>query len=84
MDRELQKYFETYFELFATPGWTQFVDDMASTLDGDTLTAAVSEARTERDLGILQGEIIKAKAITILEAQLRAAYDQHQEDADDE
>lgn len=32
MDKELQRYFENYFDLFASAGWTQFIEDLTDTL----------------------------------------------------
>lgn len=28
MDKELEQYYESYFDLFNHPGWKQFIEDM--------------------------------------------------------
>ena len=30
MDKELQDYYDNYFDLFASKGWKQFIEDMTS------------------------------------------------------
>jgi hypothetical protein len=40
MDRELQDYYENLLELFASPGWKQFLEDIGDNLEmlGDITT----------------------------------------------
>ena len=32
LDRELQKYYEDYFDLFSRPGWKMFEEELGETL----------------------------------------------------
>ena len=74
MDINTQKYFDNYEELFGTQGWSQLINDLSDSLDGGSLRIRVLECKTERDLGVLQGELQKVNALRSLEAQLDAAY----------
>jgi hypothetical protein len=40
IDPDVQIYFENYIDLFATPGWAQFKEDMQAALKDSQTTAA--------------------------------------------
>lgn len=40
IDPELQKYYDNYLDLFSTPGWAQFIEDLQGSLLQKQTTAA--------------------------------------------
>lgn len=44
MDKELQDYFNNYFDLFASNGWQQFVQEINETLSSVNDLGAISDA----------------------------------------
>lgn len=82
MEKTLQTYFDSYFEMFGTPGWKQLTADLEDTLSSASLATQIEGARTERDLGAIQGELKKTAALLTLPTQMQAAYDTAQEEED--
>lgn len=82
MEKTLQTYFDSYFEMFASEGWKRFTEDLEDTLSSATLITEIQAARTERDLGVIQGEISKTAAMITLPAEMQAAYGVAREDED--
>jgi len=83
MTPELDKYFQNYFEMFGTTGWKQLLVDLEDSISGPPFTSAVTAAKTERDLGVIQGMAQKARLLVNLQTSLEAAYAEAQEDYDE-
>ena len=52
MSPEDEKYYENYFDTFATEGWKQFVEEIESILDGHR----IEDIRDEQNLAYIKGE----------------------------
>lgn len=76
MTPELEKYYETYFDLFTTDGWKQFMEDIsesASTFD-------VRNVPDESALKFVQGQLLIMDKLINWELGVRNAYDSVNED----
>jgi hypothetical protein len=53
MDKELQEYFEIYFDLFQHKGWNQLMKDLQEILDG----IDILNLDNAKDLHLVQGKL---------------------------
>ena len=79
MTPEIEKYYETYFDLFITDGWKQFVKDVEENLSQfDIRTVENSE-----DLRFKQGQLKVIDHVINWETLVRNAFDELQQETDD-
>ena len=71
MTREEELYYETYFDLFLTNGWKQFVSE----IDESVSSYRIEDLTNEKDLYLAQGNLQTLKRIASFEAGIRNAYD---------
>lgn len=76
MTPELQKYYETYFDLFTTDGWKQFVEDMTDSSKNFDLRTVADEG----SLKFCQGQLLVLDTILNWEAAVETAYTQLKEE----
>jgi len=74
MTPELQKYYETYEDLFTHPGWHQFVSDMQEVLK---VLDRATGLKNESDLMITQGQIMTLNKVVNYEDLIAHAKDSH-------
>mgnify|MGYP000595383912 FL=1 len=53
MDKELQEYFENYFDLFQHKGWDQLMEDLQEVLD----SIDILSLENSKDLHLVQGKL---------------------------
>lgn len=71
MNKELQDYYESRFEMFSSDGWRELMEDvqnMADTLD------TLKTVRDEQDLFFKKGELSIMEWLLSLEAVSHEAY----------
>lgn len=79
MAPEIEKYYETYFDLFITDGWKQFVKDVEDNLSQfDIRTVENSE-----DLRFKQGQLKVIDHVINWETLVRNAFDELQQETED-
>lgn len=71
MDKELQKYYETYFDLFSSEGWKQYIKDVE---DNRTLMSDVLTIKDGNDLYYRKGVLETLDRILNFEAAIEAAH----------
>lgn len=76
MTPELQKYYETYFDLFATEGWKQFIEDVKESAG----TFDVRNVQDEAALKFVQGQLTIMDKISNWDNMVNAAFEQLQEE----
>lgn len=58
MDKELQTYYENYWDLFSRPGWEQFIADLTASAEGAQHLVNTADApdvfRAQGDLACLK------------------------------
>jgi len=79
MTPELEKYYETYFDLFTTDGWKQFVEDMTNSAG----TFDVRHVQDESALRFVQGQLNVLDTILNWEASVEVAYNQLKEEGEE-
>ena len=79
MDQETQKYYETYFELFASDGWKQFIEEITDIHDG----YRIEHIKDEKDLSRIKGERAMLFRMMQFEYRIKASYDLIQEKSSD-
>ena len=70
MDLELQKYYESRFEMFAHPAWRDLMEDVQSMLDTTNTLSGV----TPENVGFKQGEVSIMRWILTLQKTTEESY----------
>jgi len=68
---EEEKYYETYFDLFLTDGWKQFVTEITDILNDHR----IEDIKGVEHLAHIQGERSVLNRIASFEAGIRNSYD---------
>lgn len=81
MTPEDQKYFETYMDLFAHPGWSQFITDMTETANQINSVADISsESELHNRKGKLEVLFAMINLSDMKELQFRQALEDEQDE----
>ena len=72
MDQELQRQYDNYFEMFATEGWKQFVEDLEDISDN----FRIEDIKDGVDLSMIQGQLKVLKQILYFEDSIRRTHDE--------
>ena len=78
MDQELQQQYDHYFEMFATQGWKQFVEDLEDIFNG----FRIEDIKDDVDLANIQGQLKVLKQILYFEDSIRRTHDDLMETSD--
>lgn len=70
MDLELQKYYESRFEMFAHPAWRDLMEDVQSMLDATNTLSGV----TPENVGFKQGEVSIMRWMLSLQKTTEESY----------
>ena len=79
MNRELQEYYENRFEMMATKGWNDLLEDLELMI---STTDTVRGIDTEQQLHFRKGEMSIMNWIKTLRESSTEVYEQLQEDVD--
>ena len=71
MDQDTQKYYETYFELFASDGWKQFIEETQEIHDG----YQIEHIKDDKDLSRIKGERAMLFRVSRFESAIKSHYD---------
>jgi hypothetical protein len=72
MDKELETYYNNYFELFLTEGWKQLVTD----LENNIKSFNVSSIKDSEELFKAQGSLNVLYSISNLESTIKNAFEE--------
>lgn len=78
MTPEEEKYYETYFDLFLSQGWKQFVQEIEDIIDG----YRIEDIKDEKHLNSVKGQLQMLQRVAKFERSIRNAYDYSQERLD--
>lgn len=70
MDLELQKYYESRFEMFSHPAWKDLIEDVQTMLDTTNTLSGV----TPENVGFKQGEVSIMRWILTLQKTTEESY----------
>lgn len=71
MSPEEQKYYETYFDLFMTNGWKQFIEEINDILDNHR----IEDIKNETHLAFVKGERDALFRVRRFETGIKSTYD---------
>jgi len=73
VDKETQDYFDRYFDLFASQGWKQFIEDME---DNRTLMSDLLTIKDANDLYYRKGQLEVLNRIVNFQLAIETAYEE--------
>ena len=76
MTREEQDYYETYFEMFASKGWKQFIEDITASKE----SLNIETVDSVESLYHAKGQLFVINNALNFETMMRNAYDNLGED----
>jgi len=68
---EEQKYYETYFDLFLTDGWKQFIEEINEIIDRHR----IEDIKNETHLAFVKGERDALFRVRRFETGIKTSYD---------
>ena len=71
MSPEEQKYYETYFDLFLTDGWKQFIEEINEMIDRHR----IEDIKNETHLAFVKGERDALFRVRRFETGIKTSYD---------
>jgi hypothetical protein len=71
VDKDTQDYFDNYFDLFASEGWKQFIEDME---DNRTLMSDLLTVKDANDLYYRKGQLETLNRIVNFQLAIETAY----------
>ena len=81
MDKELEKYYNNFFEMFRTEGWKQLLEEVENNVEQ---TNNLEITKDEQDLYFRKGQLVVMNNIINLETQVAHAREQAElDDAQD-
>lgn len=80
MTPDIEKYYESYFDLFLTDGWKQFIEDVEENASHFNIRHVEGEA----SLKFIQGQLSVMDMISNWENAMRNAYEQALEETNEE
>jgi len=75
---EEEKYYETYFNLFLSEGWKQFIEEIQEIIDA----YRIEDIKDEKHLNTVKGQLQMLQRVSRFESSIRNAYDYTQERLD--
>lgn len=77
MDKDLERYFETYFDLFASEGWKQFIEDTEGNIN---LVSDLMSVKDANDLYYRKGQLETLNRIVNFKELIERSYKEQQQD----
>lgn len=79
MDRELERYYNNYFDLFGSDGWKQLIEELKQNAQGINSVEATKDAN---DLYLRKGQLNVLAFIINLEESVNNSFDELNETDD--
>tara|TARA_R110002020_G_scaffold104201_2_gene243906 strand:+ start:1414 stop:1668 length:255 start_codon:yes stop_codon:yes gene_type:complete len=78
-DRELEKYYRSFEEMFRSDGWKNLMEDIKGSADN---VNSVEACKDDKDLYFRKGQLVVMANMLNLEAQIEAAKEQQQDEVE--
>jgi len=75
-DRELEKYYRSFEEMFRSDGWKNLLEDIKGSADN---VNSVEACKDDKDLYFRKGQLVVMANMLNLEAQIETAKEQQDE-----
>ena len=72
MTPELQKYYENYFDLFASDGWKQLMEEVDNSID----TFRIENINSEKELFLVRGQLVQLHSLKNLQVIMEQNYEE--------
>lgn len=72
MTPELQKYYENYFDLFASAGWKQLMEEVDNSID----TFRIENINSEKELFLVRGQLVQLHSLKNLQVIMEQNYEE--------
>lgn len=69
---ELQKYYENYFDLFASDGWKQLMEEVDNSID----TFRIENINSEKELFLVRGQLVQLNSLKNLQVIMEQNYEE--------
>jgi heme oxygenase len=76
MTQDEERYFEAYFDLFASQGWKQFIEDMDGLEESINDLASINDAE---NFHLRKGQLQIVRRILGFESAIKTAYQDQKE-----
>lgn len=76
-DRELEKYYRSFEEMFRSDGWKNLMEDIKGSADN---VNSVEACKDDKDLYFRKGQLVVMANMLNLEAQIETAKEQQQDE----
>ena len=80
-DRELEKYYRSFEEMFRSDGWKNLLEDIKGSADN---VNSVEACKDDKDLYFRKGQLVVMANMLNLESQIETAKQQAQEEEAEE
>lgn len=77
MDKELEEYFNNFFELFRSEGWRQLINDLK---ENEEVINNIESAKDEQDLYFRKGQLNVIGTILNLQTSINNSYEEQLSD----
>ena len=81
MTKDLEDYFNSYFEMFRSTGWKQLKGDLTQNA---VIINSVEQTDTEQDLHFRKGQLAILATVLNLETQIDNAHNEAKESGEDD
>lgn len=71
MDKELEQYYNTYFDLFRSEGWKQFIGELSQNALGIN---NLEQTKDEADMYFRKGQLNVLNSVINLENMIESTY----------
>ncbi|MDB4680453.1 hypothetical protein OAE72_00715 [Akkermansiaceae bacterium] len=78
-DRELEKYYRSFEEMFRSDGWKNLMEDIKGSADN---VNSVEACKDDKDLYFRKGQLVVMANMLNLEAQIETAKEQQQDEVE--
>ena len=72
MTPELQKYYENYFDLFASDGWKQLMEEVDNSIE----TFRIENINSEKELFLVRGQLVQLHSLKNLQVIMEQNYEE--------
>jgi len=80
MDKDLQDYYENLLDLFTTPGWKQYIEDISDNME---MLQDITTIQDEKQFWHRRGQLEAVSRIIQYESSIKNSYEDFEKDAND-
>ena len=80
MDKDLQNYYENLLDLFTTPGWKQYIEDISDNME---ILQDITTIQDEKQFWHRRGQLEAVSRIIQYESSIKNSYEDFEKDAND-